>query len=88
MACVHALEKEMVFFHGKTFSAVIRTYHSVVSDSATPWTIAYQAPPSLGFSRQVDWSGLPFPSPEKEMWGRTASDRTEVTQQQQQQCQS
>ena len=29
----------------------------------TPWTIAYQAPPSIGFSRQGYWSGLPFPSP-------------------------
>ena len=30
---------------------------------ATPWTAAYQAPPSVGFSRQEYWSGLPFPSP-------------------------
>ena len=30
---------------------------------ATPWTIAQQAPPSMGFSRQEYWSGLPFPSP-------------------------
>ena len=30
---------------------------------ATPWTAARQAPPSLGFSRQEHWSGLPFPSP-------------------------
>ena len=30
---------------------------------ATPWTIAYQAPQSMGFSRQECWSGLPFPSP-------------------------
>ena len=30
---------------------------------ATPWTIAYQAPLSMGFSRQECWSGLPFPSP-------------------------
>ena len=30
---------------------------------ATPWTVACQAPPSLGFSRQGYWSGLPFPSP-------------------------
>ena len=30
---------------------------------ATPWTVAYQAPPSVGFSRQECWSGLPFPSP-------------------------
>ena len=28
----------------------------------TPWTVAYQAPPSMGFSRQEYWSGLPFPS--------------------------
>ena len=31
---------------------------------ATPWTAAYQAPPSMGFSRQEYWSGLPLPSPE------------------------
>ena len=30
---------------------------------ATPWTAAYQAPPSLGFSRQEYWSGVPLPSP-------------------------
>ena len=30
---------------------------------ATPWTAAYQAPPSLGFSRQEYWSGMPLPSP-------------------------
>jgi len=30
---------------------------------ATPWTAAYQAPLSMGFSRQEYWSGLPFPSP-------------------------
>ena len=29
----------------------------------TPWTVAYQGPPSMGFSRQEYWSGLPFPSP-------------------------
>ena len=36
---------------------------SVVSDSVTPWTAAHQAPPSMRFSRQEYWSGLPFPSP-------------------------
>ena len=37
---------------------------------ATPETAAHQAPPSLGFSRQEHWSGLPFPSPmhESENW--------------------
>jgi len=29
----------------------------------TPWTVAHQAPPSIGFSKQEYWSGLPFPSP-------------------------
>ena len=33
---------------------------------ATPWTAAYQAPPSMGFSRQEYWSGLPFPAPMQE----------------------
>ena len=30
---------------------------------ATPWTATYQAPPSMGFSRQEYWSGVPLPSP-------------------------
>ena len=33
-------------------------------DSATPWTVAHQAPLSMGFPRQEYWSGLPLPSPE------------------------
>ena len=36
---------------------------SRVRPSATPWTAAYQAPPSMGFSRQEYWSGVPLPSP-------------------------
>ena len=36
---------------------------SLVELFATPWAVAYQAPPSMGFSRQEYWSGLPFPSP-------------------------
>ena len=35
-----------------------------MSDSAILWTVALQAPLSMGFSRQEYWSGLPFPSPE------------------------
>ena len=31
---------------------------------ATPWTVAHQAPPSMGFSGREYWSELPFPSPE------------------------
>ena len=37
---------------------------SCVQLSATPWTAAHQAPPSMGFSRQEYWSGVPLPSPE------------------------
>jgi len=37
--------------------------HSVVNDSATPWTVACQGPLFMRFSRQEHWSGLPFPSP-------------------------
>ena len=36
---------------------------SVVPDFATLWTVAHQAPLSMGFSRQEYWSGLPFPLP-------------------------
>ena len=39
---------------------------SCVRLCATPETAAHQAPPSLGFSRQEHWSGLPFPSPMQE----------------------
>ena len=35
----------------------------VMNIMATPWTVAYQAPQSMEFSRQEYWSGLPFPSP-------------------------
>ena len=37
--------------------------HSVVSDSATPWTVVRQALLSMEFSWQGYWSGLPFPPP-------------------------
>ena len=50
---------------------------SLVRLLATPWTAAHQAPPSLGFSRQEHWSGLPFPSPmhESEKWKWSCSVR-------------
>ena len=60
--------------NGNTFSKVAALFSivtsnaccqiaSVVSDCVTPQTAAHQVPPSLGFSRQEHWSGLPFPSP-------------------------
>ena len=42
---------------------------SHVQPSATPWTTAFQAPPSMGFSRQEYWSGVPLPSPTTKLGG-------------------
>ena len=42
---------------------LLLSHFSRVPLCATPLTAAHQAPPSLGFSRQEQWSGLPFPSP-------------------------
>ena len=49
---------------------LLLSHFSCVRFCATPWTAAHHAPPSLGFSRQEHWSGLPFPSPmhESEEW--------------------
>ena len=41
---------------------------SHVWPSATPWTAAFQAPPSMGFSRQEYWSGVPLPSSIRRWW--------------------
>ena len=49
--------------HNYKASVTLCVSHSVVSDSATPGTIARQAPLSMEFSRQEYWSELPFPSP-------------------------
>ena len=45
---------------------------SIVFNSATLWTVAFQAPLSLGFSRQEYWSGLPCPSPVQSPRDRTS----------------
>ena len=51
-------------------STVVSVWHlcvcvcPVMSNSATPWTVARQAALSMEFSRQEYWSGLPFPTPE------------------------
>ena len=54
----------MVFIKKKNLQL---EYESEVAQSCPtlcdPWTVAHQAPPSMGFSRQEYWSGLPFPSP-------------------------
>ena len=51
------------FVHYPLLLLLLLSHFSHVRLSATPQTAAHQAPPSLGFSRQEHWSGLPFPSP-------------------------
>ena len=61
------------YYHTTAGAGIKRSMHlkkekkvqSFSSDQlfATPWTVAYQPPPSMEFSRQEYWSGLPFPSP-------------------------
>ena len=46
---------------------------SCVQLSGTPWTAAYQAPPSMGFSRQEYWSGVPLPCLEIDPAAATAA---------------
>ena len=46
-----------------TLLLLLLSHFSRVRLCVTPWTEAHQASPSLGFSRQEHWSGLPFPSP-------------------------
>ena len=54
---------------------LLLSHFSRVRLCVTSWTAAHQAPPSLGFSRQEHWSGLPLPSPmhesEKWKWSRS-----------------
>ena len=65
-------------------SAIRRTLlfdHSVMSDSfVTLWTVAWQAPLSMGFPRHAYWSGLPFPSPwdPPKPWIKSASPVSQV----------
>ena len=58
---LHILKLHLILYLRKEKKAKSLSY---VRFFATPWTVAYQAPQSMEFSRQEYWSGLPFPSPE------------------------
>ena len=59
---------------------LLLSHFSRVQLCATPWTAAYQASPSMGFSRQEHWSGLPLPSPRHESgkwkWSRSVGSNS------------
>ena len=59
----NALDARDFFFFKLNVSACVLSRFSRGRLFATLWTVARQAPLSMGFSRQEDWSGLPFPPP-------------------------
>ena len=65
--CSHEIKRRL-FLGRKVMTNLVKWNEmkplSCVGIFETPWTVAHQAPPSMGFSRQEYWSGLPFPSPE------------------------
>ena len=60
------IKKQSHYFANKGLSSQVKSL-SRVQLFATPLTVAYKDRPSMGFSRQEYWSGLPFPSPVKAM---------------------
>ena len=55
-----------IFYNYKTshqINTIVVSLLSYVQLFATPWTVAHQGPPSIGFPRQEYWSGLPSPPP-------------------------
>ena len=62
---VHLVEAMVfpVIMYGCELLLLLLSHFSRVRFCAAPETAAHQASPSLGFSRQEHWSGLPFPSP-------------------------
>ena len=64
-AVVHGVAKSRTQL-SNWYELLLLSRFSHVRLCATPQTAAHQAPPSLGFSRQEHWSGLPFPSPMQE----------------------
>ena len=50
---------------------LLLSHFSHVQVFKTPWTVAYQAPLSMGFSWQEYWDGFPFPSPMEQQTGST-----------------
>ena len=66
LCLIGAKDNHLTVQHRELYSVIcgdLSVSHSTVSNFLTPWIVADQAPLSMGFSRQVYWSGLPVPSP-------------------------
>ena len=61
-SCISCIGRQ-ILYHSTTMKYLKVKSFSRVRLFATPWTVAYQAPQSVEFSRQEYWSGFPFPSP-------------------------
>ena len=61
--CSHEIKRRLLLGRKFMTNLLLLSCFSRVRLCATPKTAVHQAPPSLGFSRQEHWSGLPFPSP-------------------------
>ena len=73
--CSHEIKRRLLLGRKAMTNLLLLSRFSHVRLCVTQWTAAHQAPPSLGFSRQEHWSGLPFSSPmhesEKWKWSRS-----------------
>ena len=73
--CSHEIKRRLLLGRKVITNLLLLSHFSRVWLCVTPETAAHQAPPSLRFSRQEHWSGLPFPSPmhesEKWKWSRS-----------------
>ena len=62
--CSHEIKRRLLLGRKVMTNLLLLLSHfSRVQLCVTPWTAAYQAPPSMGFCRQEYWSGVPLPSP-------------------------
>ena len=64
--CSHEIKRHLLLGRKAMTSlgSILLSHFSRVRLCATPWTVAHQAPLSMGFSRQEYWSGVPLPSPD------------------------
>ena len=62
LCLIHVDVGQKPTLHCKASESEVKSLSRVLT-LCDPWTVGYQAPPSMGFSGQVYWSGLPFPSP-------------------------
>ena len=74
-----SLYMKLMQITGSTLLLLLLSCFSRAGLLVTPWTEASQAPPSMGFSRQEYWSGVPLPSPKSTVGGQKTKRRKNST---------